>query len=137
MLSEAGCDAGVLFQNCRSILSAFLLQALGQRRVFDRENFRSQQSGVGSVVDSDGCNRNPGGHLNSTEQRIHPVQNGTFAGNADDRKSGVRRNGACEMGCHTGGCQKNAETVLTGRYGKLPSLFRGPVCRIDMHFCLC
>ena len=38
------------------------------------------------------------------------------------------------MGCHTGGRQKNAETVLTGRYGKLPSLFRGPVCRIDMHF---
>ena len=51
-----------------------VVQATAQAWVCSGQNAGGKQTGVGGVVDGNGCNRDAGGHLSDGQQRILAVR---------------------------------------------------------------
>ena len=125
---------GVLFQNLLFVGSPFLIQLLCQRFVGNRQDLGRQQRRVDAAVDGYRGNRNTGRHLNRGQEGIHTVQHRSLAGDADHRQGGVCRNGACQMGRHTGSGDHNTEALFPGRNSKVSCFLRCAVGRENMAF---
>ena len=97
-------------------------QSLGKpivkRIIAEGDHLGSQQRGVDTAVDGHSGYGDAGGHHDRGQQRVHAIEAGAFAGDADDGQGGVGGDGAGQMGSHTGSGDEAAEAIFPGVQGE-------------------
>ena len=126
-------NGAVLFQNLGSISRTLGIQLCSQFLVFHSNDLCAQQGCIGSAIDSNGCYRNAGGHLDSSQQCIQAIHHTALAGNAHNRQSGVGSKGTSQVSCHTGSANQRTEAVCSCVYRKVTCFHRGSVGRINVN----